>query len=606
MHNMGDEAGQSPRCQQGEKRTTPPPIPPQGLTPPTASSSSSNFQSPAGDEIAASPVYTNLPQASSYLDSPGLNTSPAIALYSQAKSMERSSNLQFNVPSTPGVPSNSETKMAVGNSQTLPESNQHSSSASMELNDNLGLKREKSPMAEPEANTSAHTPTSGFESPSLTSSNASLQRLSLSPPNSIQRARSLKSSESLKPPLPIISSTGEPECSSITPSESQTSITDQLSRSHSARDSPSSNSLPESQSMQSPSIAPRSSKHTNSPSANKLQSHPSVLRPAPLSLGETESLRQGLHLSGDTYDALASNNSQNPITPSDQPANRLQPSLPVTRSPIVMTPSATLTSDTPTSSSIPALENYTFSEMKAMLGEKLIQLSQVQAQNAQLWTLVNKQRTMIFDLQKDLDGAVEQNEKYRAIIAKQKHDFQSSSSLASTNSSSIFIKSSKGSLKEKSPSLSHSHSPSASQSSLKKHDLPATKLSTVVGDNASLHSQKSTTSTKADNEEALELNKKRISPPEKHRPPPISLPANNASVNSTNPPLSASTRVSAGSSEPFTPSVSNGSFSAASKSTFEFSDTTPRRSQSSVSWNDFEKNFCLTIQRNILVLLSAQ
>lgn len=67
----------------------------------------------------------------------------------------------------------------------------------------------------------------------------------------------------------------------------------------------------------------------------------------------------------------------------------------------------------------PSIDNYSYKELKVLLSEKLIQLSQVQSQNAQLWTLVNKQRTMIFDLQKDLDGAVEQNEKYRAMLAKQ-------------------------------------------------------------------------------------------------------------------------------------------------------------------------------------------
>lgn len=67
----------------------------------------------------------------------------------------------------------------------------------------------------------------------------------------------------------------------------------------------------------------------------------------------------------------------------------------------------------------PSIDNYSYNELKVLLSEKLIQLSQVQSQNAQLWTLVNKQRTMIFDLQKDLDGAVEQNEKYRALLAKQ-------------------------------------------------------------------------------------------------------------------------------------------------------------------------------------------
>lgn len=72
----------------------------------------------------------------------------------------------------------------------------------------------------------------------------------------------------------------------------------------------------------------------------------------------------------------------------------------------------------PSSTNFPSIDNYTFEELKTLLSEKLIELSQIQSQNAQLWALVNKQRNMIFDLQKDLDGAVEQNEKYRAILSK--------------------------------------------------------------------------------------------------------------------------------------------------------------------------------------------
>lgn len=71
-----------------------------------------------------------------------------------------------------------------------------------------------------------------------------------------------------------------------------------------------------------------------------------------------------------------------------------------------------------------SLENCSFNELKTILSEKLIQLSQVQNQNAQLWTLVNKQRTMIFDLQRDFDNAVEQNEK----LAKQLENMKSANS----------------------------------------------------------------------------------------------------------------------------------------------------------------------------------
>lgn len=81
-----------------------------------------------------------------------------------------------------------------------------------------------------------------------------------------------------------------------------------------------------------------------------------------------------------------------------------------------------------------SLENCTFNELKTILSEKLIQLSQVQNQNAQLWTLVNKQRTMIFDLQRDFDNAVEQNEKLAKqleVLKSGKHLFSSSHSASS-------------------------------------------------------------------------------------------------------------------------------------------------------------------------------
>lgn len=88
----------------------------------------------------------------------------------------------------------------------------------------------------------------------------------------------------------------------------------------------------------------------------------------------------------------------------------------------------------PLSPVYPSFDNCTFNELKHTLSEKLIQLSQVQSQNAQLWTLVNKQRTMIFDLQKDLDGAVDQNEKYRSMLAKFQSDTPISSPIVTDNS----------------------------------------------------------------------------------------------------------------------------------------------------------------------------
>lgn len=91
-----------------------------------------------------------------------------------------------------------------------------------------------------------------------------------------------------------------------------------------------------------------------------------------------------------------------------------------------------------------SLEDCSFNELKAILSEKLIQLSQVQNQNAQLWTLVNKQRTMIFDLQRDFDNAVEQNEKLakqlepmKSTNSSQQHSQAPSPSLSLSSTSSI-------------------------------------------------------------------------------------------------------------------------------------------------------------------------
>lgn len=116
----------------------------------------------------------------------------------------------------------------------------------------------------------------------------------------------------------------------------------------------------------------------------------------------------------------------------------------------------------PLRNTYPPFDDCTPGELKITLSEKLIQLSQVQSQNAQLWTLVNKQRTMIFDLQKDLDGAVEQNEKYRAMLSKYQVGTPITSPIATFSEISLLdpatVKDSKAS-KVKSPEAPTKQSP---------------------------------------------------------------------------------------------------------------------------------------------------
>lgn len=57
-------------------------------------------------------------------------------------------------------------------------------------------------------------------------------------------------------------------------------------------------------------------------------------------------------------------------------------------------------------------------EMDLIINEKIMHMAEIQDQNAQLWKLVNKQRTTIFELQQDLDRALEKNEKYRAMLGR--------------------------------------------------------------------------------------------------------------------------------------------------------------------------------------------
>lgn len=438
-----------------------------------------------------------------------------------------------------------------------------------------------------------------------TSSSPSSPRPVRSPRVYLKKTPSAQSStDSLQPQLPIVSSSTRSEDSdTFTRPVDVQSTSKSLSKLRLSAESLNTvtSVLPDSQLTSSPNS--RLAQHSHSSSITKLQQHPPILRPSPLnfaSLGAAEIHRHASPRPGSAIDPafdIPNIDSHRPSTPSDPSLTRQQ--LNSMRSPIVLTPGPPLVQDnTPTSSTFPSLENCTFNDLKSMLSEKLIQLSQVQSQNAQLWTLVNKQRTMIFDLQKDLDGAVEQNEKYRTMITKlqSKHSTHSTSSLASTTSNSTLNKVSKSVGGEKVQS-----SPS-SQVDIKKDD--AARLSKAA-DVVSVHSQTSHTSSPLLDGADAKLKSKpsrkgSVKSETKQRPPPISVPSNNVEIPGPKSIASASTQYS----DPITPVV-NGPLSTASRSTFELSDATPLRKKSSVSRNFLTLNLVLTLFRNLLRHMNA-
>lgn len=202
------------------------------------------------------------------------------------------------------------------------------------------------------------------------------------------------------------------------------------------------------------SIAEETSFHENTPNNNQVQSGPVVtsssLKPPNESQQQvnTTSNVDGpssfSQLTNPLVKQLAKNSSSNLLSSTLEESNPSTPPFTHSAPPTSATLSATSHYSTQTASANPSpinstssysLENCTFNELKSILSEKLIQLSQVQNQNAQLWTLVNKQRTMIFDLQRDLDNAVEQNEKLARQLEFVKSANQSSTSLNSSNNS---------------------------------------------------------------------------------------------------------------------------------------------------------------------------
>lgn len=257
-----------------------------------------------------------------------------------------------------------------------------------------------------------------------------------------------QTAELLQPPLPILSSAvlkdtpnlpGQSEISQSALNEQPTqptSFSGQLPETTLASSSVSRAPDPISNPISSPviQIPPRSVKHT---SASETILNPRTRSNKPPSLSLTSSTRDGLNSASSPLPPM---NGENPIGSVKQ-VNLLStvsrsssaPSTPIppvsNRTPENFDRSKDrIRIASPLAISHTGTDNYTLDELKVTLSEKLIQLSQVQSQNAQLWTLVNKQRTMIFDLQKDLDGAVEQNERYRGLLAKYQSGSQTSPS----------------------------------------------------------------------------------------------------------------------------------------------------------------------------------
>lgn len=481
--------------------------------------------------------------------------------------------------STQAEGQHTETSGFVASSNPLPVSSPLSSEP-IEFNENL--KHENLQIKELDAARGrAVTPISDkMVGAFSTSSSPSSPRPVRSPRVYIKKTPSEQSStDSLQPPLPIVSSSTRSEDSDTFIRDIDVQSTSKsLSKLRLSAESlnTATSVLPDNQLTSSPSS--KLAQHSHSSSITKLQQHPPILRPAPLnfaSLGAAEIHRHASPRPGSAIDPafdIPNIDSHRPSTPSDPSLTRQQ--LNSMRSPIALTPGPPLVQDnTPTSSTFPSLENCTFNDLKSMLSEKLIQLSQVQSQNAQLWTLVNKQRTMIFDLQRDLDGAVEQNEKYRTTLTKLQSKHSTNSSIASNTSNLTLNKFSKSMGGEKVQS-----SPS-SQVDIKKDD--GTKFSKAL-DDASLHSKTSHSSSPLlDGSDAKFKSKPggkgSIKSETKQRPPPISVPSNTVEITGPKSIASTSTQFS----DPITP-VINGPLSTASRSTFELSDATPLQKKSSV------------------------
>lgn len=259
-----------------------------------------------------------------------------------------------------------------------------------------------------------------------------------------------------------------------------------------------------------------------------------------------------------------------------------------------------------------SLENCSFNELKNILSEKLIQLSQVQHQNAQLWTLVNKQRTMIFDLQRDFDNAVEQNEKLAKQLEGLKTTKEPLSAVSSSSSSSgstpalsgtfkVSRKPSKNELNASNESASQISAPILKISNLPTEDsresssVPSTYSSLGITQNLALPSQKAdvslnlsedseanpyTGNSSQTNGSPYSFTRSQNSSirSAKHRPPPIVVPSDTLELSHAPIEKSSSTPLRSPSSESVDSSSSISKTPQTStylSSSFDFSNNPP-------------------------------
>ncbi|KAG5356724.1 putative Rho-type GTPase-activating protein 2 [Yarrowia sp. E02] len=68
--------------------------------------------------------------------------------------------------------------------------------------------------------------------------------------------------------------------------------------------------------------------------------------------------------------------------------------------------------------SMPDKTTASLEQLYNLLAERTVQLSHNSYQNTQLWTMVNKQRQMILDLQRDLDSSLEVNARYKRRLLR--------------------------------------------------------------------------------------------------------------------------------------------------------------------------------------------
>lgn len=84
--------------------------------------------------------------------------------------------------------------------------------------------------------------------------------------------------------------------------------------------------------------------------------------------------------------------------------------------------------------SMPEKATASLDQLYNMLAERTVQLSHNSYQNTQLWAMVNKQRQMILDLQRDLDSSLEVNARYKRRLLRATGDGAAANSTANNAS----------------------------------------------------------------------------------------------------------------------------------------------------------------------------